>query len=159
MDRVHQLLSGKLPYPLFRQGEAPRSVLLERFTLDVHSVLLATGSFWQGIDVPGETLSCLIVDKLPFDSPSDPLVAARIEAVRKRGGNPFMEYQLPSAIITLKQGLGRLIRSSKDSGILAILDVRIATARYGAQFLRSLPAIPMEHDLGAVEEFFRRRQD
>ncbi len=156
LDRVHLRLSGELPYPLFRQGQAPRSVLLERFTRDVHSVLLATGSFWQGIDVPGETLSCLIVDKLPFDSPGDPLVAARIDAIHKRGDNAFMGYQLPAAIIALKQGLGRLIRSSTDFGVLAILDARIVTARYGGQFLRSLPAMPVKHDLSDVEAFFRR---
>ncbi len=156
LNRVHRRLSADLPYPLFRQGQAPRSVLLERFTLDIHSVLLATGSFWQGIDVPGETLSCLIVDKLPFDSPGDPLVAARIESISKRGDNPFMDYQLPAAIIALKQGLGRLIRSSADFGILAILDARIVTARYGGQFLRSLPAVPVKHDLRDVETFFRR---
>ncbi len=156
LNRVHQHLSSDLPYALFRQGQAPKSILLERFTRDVHSVLLATGSFWQGIDVPGETLSCLIVDKLPFDSPGDPLVAARIEAIRKRGENPFMDYQLPAAIIALKQGLGRLIRSSTDFGILAILDARIVTARYGGQFLHSLPAMPVKHDLSDVEAFFRR---
>lgn len=157
LHRVHERLSGALPYPLFRQGQAPRSVLLEWFTRDVHSVLLATGSFWQGIDVPGETLSCLIVDKLPFESPGDPLVAARIEAVRKRGDNPFMDYQLPTAIIALKQGLGRLIRNNTDYGILAVLDDRIVTARYGGRFLRSLPPIPVKHDLGEIHAFFRRK--
>ena len=154
MNRVHQRLSGTLPFALYRQGEAPRSVLLDRFTRDVHSVLLATGSFWQGVDVPGETLSCLIVDKLPFYSPGDPLVAARIDAVRSRGGNPFMDFQLPTAIIALKQGLGRLIRSTSDRGVLAILDTRLVTARYGAHFFRSLPAMPMSHDLSAVAGFF-----
>jgi ATP-dependent DNA helicase DinG len=129
-------------------------VLLERFTRDVHSVLLATGSFWQGVDVPGEALSCLIVDKLPFDSPGDPLVAARIEMVRTKGGNPFMDYQLPSAIIALKQGLGRLIRSTADRGILAVLDARMVTSRYGTQFFRSLPAMPVGHELTELERFF-----
>ncbi|MCF8062354.1 MAG: ATP-dependent DNA helicase, partial [Deltaproteobacteria bacterium] len=156
LNRVHQRLSGELPYTLYRQGEAPRSVLLERFTRDVHSVLLATGSFWQGVDVPGEALSCLVVDKLPFDSPGDPLVAARIHAIRTRGDNPFMDYQLPAAIISLKQGLGRLVRSSADRGVLAVLDARIVTARYGARFFRSLPAMPLKHELADVEAFFRR---
>ena len=154
LHRVRQRLASELPFPLFCQGEAPRSVLLERFTQDVHSVLLATGSFWQGVDVPGEALSCLIVDKLPFDSPGDPLVAARIEMVRTRGGNPFMDYQLPSAIIALKQGLGRLIRSTADRGILAVLDARMVTSRYGAQFFRSLPVMPVGHELADLERFF-----
>jgi ATP-dependent DNA helicase DinG len=157
LNRVHDALSEDLPYALFRQGEAPRSVLLQRFTRDVHSVLLATGSFWQGIDVPGEALSCLIVDKLPFDSPGDPLVAARIEAIRSRGDNPFMDYQLPAAIIALKQGLGRLIRSSTDHGILAVLDSRIVTARYGGRFLKSLPPVPVSHELTDIEAFFGRQ--
>ncbi len=153
LNRVHQRLADDFPYALFRQGDAPRSVLLKRFTEDVHSVLLATGSFWQGVDVPGETLTCLIVDKLPFDSPGDPLVAARIESIRNRGENPFMSYQLPGAIITLKQGLGRLIRSSEDRGVLAVLDARIVKARYGGHFFRSLPGIPLSHTLAAVEAF------
>jgi len=155
LNRVHQRLSHAFPYPLYRQGEAPRSVLLDRFTRNVHSVLLATGSFWQGVDVPGETLSCLVVDKLPFDSPGDPLVAARMNAIRERGDNPFMDYQLPAAIIALKQGLGRLIRSSADRGVLAVLDARIVTARYGGQFFRSLPDMPLRHELEAVAAFFR----
>ena len=154
LNRVHQRLSHSFPYPLYRQGEAPRSVLLDRFTRNIHSVLLATGSFWQGVDVPGETLSCLVVDKLPFDSPGDPLVAARMNAIRARGDNPFMDYQLPAAIIALKQGLGRLIRSSADRGVLSVLDARIVTARYGGQFFRSLPAMPLKHELSAVAAFF-----
>lgn len=154
LNRVYQRLAENFPYTLFRQGEAPRSSLLERFTRDVHSVLLATGSFWQGVDVPGETLSCLIVDKLPFGSPGDPLVAARIESIRNRGENPFMTYQLPGAIIALKQGLGRLIRSSTDRGVLAIMDARIVKARYGEHFFRSLPDMPVKHTLSVVSEFF-----
>jgi ATP-dependent DNA helicase DinG len=106
------------------------------------------------VDVPGESLSCLIVDKLPFDSPGDPLVAARIEAIRARKGNPFIDYQLPSAIISLKQGLGRLIRKSSDRGILSILDNRIINSRYGRFFLDSLPMMPVVHNLEAINEFF-----
>ena len=128
--------------------------VLEAFKRDTHSVLLATGSFWQGVDVPGEALSCLIVDKLPFDSPGDPLVAARIDLIRSRGGNPFMEYQLPAAIIALKQGLGRLIRKSSDRGVLCVLDVRIIRSRYGPFFLQSLPEVPLTHDLEALRRFF-----
>jgi ATP-dependent DNA helicase DinG len=149
------LISGNLPYTIFRQGDAPRSILLQRFRQDTHSVLLATGSFWQGVDVPGEALSCLIVDKLPFDSPGDPLVAARIESIHSKGGNPFMEYQLPSAIISLKQGLGRLIRKSSDRGVLAILDVRILKGRYGRFFFNSLPEITVSNEMEDIRSFFK----
>jgi ATP-dependent DNA helicase DinG len=151
---AHARLHGNIPFTLYRQGDAPRSALLEAFRTDTQSVLLATGSFWEGVDVPGEALSCLIIDKLPFDSPGDPLVAARIEAIRSRGGNPFMDYQLPSAIISLKQGLGRLIRNSSDRGVLAVLDPRLVSTRYGRFFLESLPGMPLTHDLEDVRRFF-----
>ena len=154
LNLVYELLKDKLPYAIHRQGEAPRSILLEEFKQDIHSVLLATGSFWQGVDVPGEALSGLIIDKLPFDSPGDPMVAARIEAIRERGENPFMEYQIPSAIISLKQGLGRLIRKVSDRGILAILDSRVLTSRYGRFFIDSLPGMPLSHDLKDIDRFF-----
>jgi ATP-dependent DNA helicase DinG len=154
LNFVHQALEGRTPYTILRQGDAPRSVLLERFRHDIHSVLLATGSFWQGVDVPGESLSCLIIDKLPFDSPGEPLVAAKIDAIRDQGGNPFMDYQVPSAIISLKQGLGRLIRKSSDKGVLSVLDTRILTSRYGRFFLDSLPQIPLSHDLSDIARFF-----
>ncbi len=154
LNLVWLILKDNVPYTILKQGDAPRSVLLDAFRQDVHSVLLGTASFWQGVDVPGEALSCLIVDKLPFDSPGDPLVAARIDAIRNREGNPFMEYQVPSAIITLKQGLGRLIRKSSDSGILSVLDIRIMTSRYGRFFLDSLPKIPVSHDLSDISHFF-----
>jgi ATP-dependent DNA helicase DinG len=154
LNIVYELISGKLPYTVYRQGDAPRSILLERFRQDTHSVLLATGSFWQGVDVPGEALSCLIVDKLPFDSPGDPMVAARIETIQSKGGNPFMEYQLPSAIISLKQGLGRLIRKRSDRGVLAILDGRILTARYGRFFFDSLPEMTVSNEMEDIRSFF-----
>jgi len=154
LNVVHQILEGRTPYTIHRQGDAPRSLLLEKFRRDIHSVLLATGSFWQGVDVPGESLSCLIIDKLPFDSPGEPLVAARIDAIRDKGGNPFMEYQVPSAIISLKQGLGRLIRKNSDRGILSVLDTRIVTSRYGRFFLDSLPEIPLSHELSDIGRFF-----
>ena len=154
LNLVYQLLHEKMPYTIFKQGEAPRSSLLEQFRLDTHSVLMATGSFWQGVDVPGEALSCLIIDKLPFDSPGDPLVGGRIESVRARGGNPFMDYQLPSAIISLKQGLGRLIRNVSDRGILSVLDIRMITSRYGRFFFDSLPQVPLSHELSDIRRFF-----
>ena len=151
---VHGQLEGKIPYKIYKQGDAPKSVILQSFRQDTHSVLLATGSFWQGVDVPGETLSCLIIDKLPFDSPGDPLVAARIESIRAGNGNPFMNYQLPSAIISLKQGLGRLIRNSSDRGVLSVLDIRMVNSRYGRHFFESLPAIPLSHELADVQALF-----
>ncbi len=153
LNAVSEFLEGKVPFTIFRQGDAPRSVLLDEFRKDIHSVLLGTGSFWQGVDVPGEALTCLIVDKLPFDSPGEPLVAARIDAIHNQGGNPFMEYQLPSAVMSLKQGLGRLIRTSTDEGILAVLDNRIVTKKYGQFFLNSMPKIPISHDLSDISRF------
>jgi ATP-dependent DNA helicase DinG len=156
LNLVHGEIEGRIPFTVLKQGDAPRSVLLEDFRQDTSSVLLATGSFWQGVDVPGEALSCLIIDKLPFDSPGDPLVAARIESIRTRGGNPFMEYQLPSAIISLKQGLGRLIRKSSDRGLLSIMDTRMITSRYGRFFFLSLPEIPLSHELHDVHRFFEQ---
>ncbi len=156
LNTVYKLIKDKISYPLQRQGDAPRSVLLEAFRENIHSVLLATGSFWQGVDVPGEALSCVIVDKLPFDSPGDPLVAARIEAITVRGGNSFFEFQVPSAIISLKQGLGRLIRKATDRGILSVLDIRILNSRYGRFFIESLPEIPISHDLEDINRFFNK---
>jgi ATP-dependent DNA helicase DinG len=156
LNLVFQILEGNIPYTMFRQGDAPRSILLDEFRRDIHSVLLATASFWQGIDVPGESLSCLIIDKLPFEPPNDPVVAARIDAIRDRGGNPFTEYQVPSAIISLKQGLGRLIRNNSDRGVLSVLDVRVLTSRYGRFFLESLPKMPISHDIDDITRFFEQ---
>jgi ATP-dependent DNA helicase DinG len=156
MNAVYDRIKDNLPYKVLRQGDSPKSILLDQFRDDTHSVLLATGSFWEGVDVPGESLSCLIVDKLPFDSPGDPLVSARIEVIRARNGNPFMEYQLPSAIIALKQGLGRLIRKQSDRGVLSILDSRIIKSRYGRLFIESLPEMNVTHDLKDVRKFFEQ---
>ena len=136
------------------QGTAPRSQLLKQFREIPNSVLFATSSFWQGVDVVGEALSCVIVDKLPFASPSDPVTSARIEAIRARGGEPFNEYQVPLAILTLQQGLGRLIRHRRDRGVLAVLDPRMRTKGYGRRFIASVPPAPVVHDLDAVERFF-----
>jgi ATP-dependent DNA helicase DinG len=155
LNAVAERLAGQVPFPLLVQGEAPRAALLEQFRITPHAVLLATSSFWQGVDVVGEQLSCVIVDKLPFASPSDPVVAARIERLRNRGQDAFGEYQVPVAVLMLKQGLGRLIRSSSDRGILAVLDSRLLNRGYGGRFLHSLPPARLVHDLQLVERFIQ----
>ena len=140
-----------LDYPILVQGTAPRTAAAQQFRETPHAVLFATSSFWQGVDVVGEALSCVIVDKLPFASPADPITSARIDAIRARGGEPFDEYQVPLAILALQQGLGRLIRHRRDRGVLAVLDPRLRTKGYGRRFLASLPPAPVVHELGAVE--------
>ncbi len=155
MNKTYQSIMGKIPYTIFKQGDIPKLILLEKFKKDTHSVLLATKSFWQGVDFPGETLTSLIIDKLPFDSPGEPLVASRINSIKECKGNPFFEYQLPSAIISLKQGLGRLIRKSNDIGVLSILDKRMKTAPYHKVIIRSLPNIPLIYDLSKMETFLK----
>ena len=152
---VQPFVEMALPYPVLVQGAAPRSVLIEDFRRRPHAILLATSSFWQGVDVVGEALSCVIIDKLPFASPSDPVTAARIEAVNGRGGDAFGEYQVPLAILTLQQGLGRLIRHRADRGVLAVLDPRLRTMGYGRRFLDSLPPAPVTSDIRDVERFFQ----
>ena len=151
---VQQFVEMSLAYPILVQGTAPRSVLIEQFRSTPNAVLLATSSFWQGVDVVGEALSCVIVDKLPFASPGDPVTAARIEAINARGGDAFAEYQVPLAILALQQGLGRLLRHRSDRGVLAVLDPRLKTMGYGRRFLDSLPPAPVTHDLEAVGRFF-----
>jgi ATP-dependent DNA helicase DinG len=150
---VQALAEMVLEYPILVQGSAPRTVLLRRFRETPNAVLFATASFWQGIDVAGDALSCVIVDKLPFASPADPIMAARIEAIRAAGGEPFDEYQVPLAILALQQGLGRLIRHRQDRGVLAVLDPRLRTRGYGRRFLDSLPAAPIVHEVAIVERF------
>jgi ATP-dependent DNA helicase DinG len=150
---VQGITEMALDYPIFVQGTAPRSQLLKQFRETPHSVLLATSSFWQGVDVVGDALSCVIVDKLPFASPGDPIMAARIDAIRARGGEPFGEYQVPLAILALQQGLGRLIRHRRDRGVLAVLDPRLQTKGYGRRFLASIPPAPVVHELDAVSTF------
>jgi ATP-dependent DNA helicase DinG len=154
MNDIYQRLLGELAFPMLRQGDAPKSALLEEFRLTPNAVLFVTSSFWQGVDVQGEQLSCVIIDRLPFAVPSDPVVAARVKAIDAEGGNAFFQYQVPAAVITLKQGFGRLIRSLHDRGLLVLLDNRILKKQYGRVFIESLPNYKRTTDLRVVEEFF-----
>jgi ATP-dependent DNA helicase DinG len=151
---IQQIAEIELPYPVLVQGSAPRSALLDEFRTTPNAVLLATSSFWQGVDVMGDALSCVIIDKLPFTSPGDPITAARIEAIADRGGQPFGEYQVPLAILALLQGLGRLIRHRDDRGVLAVLDPRLQTMGYGRRFLASLPPAGITREIADIERFF-----
>lgn len=154
MHEIYERLLGYLEFPMLKQGDAPKSALLEEFRITPNAVLFGTSSFWQGVDVQGEQLSCVIIDRLPFAVPSDPVVAARVKAIDNGGGNAFYDYQVPSAVITLKQGFGRLIRSLHDRGLLALLDNRILKKQYGKVFVESLPRYSRTTDLRKVEEFF-----
>jgi ATP-dependent DNA helicase DinG len=154
MNDVYHRLLGELEFPMLRQGDAPKTALLEEFRLTPNAVLFATSSFWQGVDVQGEQLSCVIIDRLPFAVPTDPVVAARVKAIDAEGGNAFFQYQVPAAVITLKQGFGRLIRSLHDRGLLVLLDNRILKKQYGRTFIESLPNYKKTTDLRVVENFF-----
>ena len=154
LRRVREALEGTLPWPLMAQGDEARHKLLERFRASRNAVLLATSSFWHGVDVQGEALSLVVIDKLPFDVPNDPVVSARIESIRRAQGKPFVDYQVPAAVIDLKQGLGRLIRSRQDRGILAVMDGRLLTRPYGRIFLNSIPPYRLVHELDDVRRFF-----
>jgi ATP-dependent DNA helicase DinG len=154
MRQIYDRIAFDIDYPTLLQGTGPRNALLEEFRATPGSVLFATSSFWQGVDVPGEQLSLVIIDKLPFAAPSDPVVEARIRTIREQGGNPFYDYQIPQAALALKQGFGRLIRSRSDRGVLALLDNRITKQRYGQVFFDSLPEYGFTTELSEVEKFF-----
>lgn len=154
LDHAADALRGRIHYPVLVQGEAPKRELVERFRAAGNAVLLGTASFWEGVDVAGPALSCVIIDKLPFASPGDPVMQARLDALRAAGGNPFAQYQLPQAVIALKQGAGRLIRGMEDRGVLVLCDPRLRSRGYGRVFLDSLPPMPRTDDAGAVERFF-----
>lgn len=153
MHEVFRLFDGKISFPLLLQGRKAKRALLQEFRTRIDSVLLATSSFWQGIDVPGEALSCVVIDKLPFEVPDDPVTAAKVDRISRNGGNAFYEYQVPRAAIQLKQGIGRLIRTSTDRGIIAIFDSRMLTKSYGQVFVKSLPPCRVVHSLDEIEAF------
>jgi ATP-dependent DNA helicase DinG len=154
LRRAHELLRDRLPYPLLVQGTGSRSELLERFRSLGHAVLLGSQSFWEGVDVRGDALSVVVIDKLPFAPPDDPVLAARIEGLRAQGGNPFTELQLPQAVLQLKQGAGRLIRDETDRGVLMLCDPRLVSKPYGKRIVASLPAMKRTRSLEEVEAFF-----
>jgi len=155
MNQIFELVRERVRFPMLLQGTAPRMALLERFRTTPNAVLFATSSFWQGVDVPGQQLSCVIIDRLPFAVPTDPIVAARVRTLTEEGRNAFAEYQIPEAVLALKQGFGRLIRTRTDRGVLAILDNRIQRMQYGKIFIESLPEYSLSRDIAEVERFMK----
>ncbi|MGZ5050405.1 MAG: ATP-dependent DNA helicase [Methylobacter sp.] len=155
LKEAAELLEKKVDFPLLIQGSRPKGVLLEQFKAAGNAILLGTSSFWEGVDVRGEALSCVIIDKLPFASPGDPVLKARMDTMTKQGRNPFFEYQLPSAVIALRQGIGRLIRDVTDRGVLMVCDPRLLKRSYGQIFLDSVPAMKRTRDIEDVRAFFR----
>lgn len=155
MNEAHEFLRQRLDYPIFVQGQKPKHQLLAAFKEAGEAVLLGTSSFWEGVDVRGEALTCVMIDKLPFASPGDPVLQARMDQIRQQGGNPFMDFQLPTAVINLKQGAGRLIRDLEDYGVLVIGDPRVMSKRYGKSFIKSLPEMPVTQSLQAVQGFYK----
>ena len=154
LQEAATLLEGTVEYPLLVQGSAPRADLLARFRRLGNAILLGTSSFWEGVDVRGDALSCVVIDKLPFASPGDPVLQARSDALRRQGRNPFMDYQLPNAVIALKQGAGRLIRDVNDRGVLVLCDPRLRQRSYGRVFLNSLPGMRRAGNLQDICDFF-----
>ncbi len=154
MDHVADYLEGRLDYPVLVQGTASRQALLEEFRENTESVLLAVASFWEGVDISGDSLSCVLIDKLPFEVPSDPVIQSRMKVIEEEGGKPFFQFQVPRAILSLRQGVGRLMRSSEDRGVIGIMDIRLYSKGYGRIFRASLPPSPVVRTLEDVEQFF-----
>jgi len=159
LKQAEMLLKDKLDYPLLVQGSRPKGLLLEQFKEAGNAVLLGTSSFWEGVDVRGEALSCVIIDKLPFSSPGDPVLKARLNAMERQGRNPFFEHQLPAAVIALRQGIGRLIRDVKDRGVLMVCDPRLLKRSYGQIFLDSVPPMKRTRDIEDVRAFFQQETE
>ena len=157
LNQAAEFLQDRFAFPLLVQGTAPRDALLREFRERGNAVLLGTGSFWEGVDVRGDALSVVVIDKLPFAAPDDPVLAARIDAINQQGGSAFMDYQLPRAVIALKQGVGRLIRDTTDTGVMMICDPRLVSKPYGRIFLRSLPPMHRTRDLAEVRSFIARK--
>jgi len=155
LNEAAELLKDRIEYPILVQGDSSQAEMIKKFRQLGNAVLMGTSSFWEGVDVRGEALSCVIIDKLPFASPGDPVLEARIKSIRDNGGNPFFDYQLPQAVIALKQGVGRLIRDDNDKGVLVICDPRLRSKRYGVTFLESLPRVPKTSKLEVVQRFFK----
>lgn len=155
MNEAYEFLHSRIEYPVLVQGQKPKHQLLATFKEDGQSVLLGTSSFWEGVDVRGDALTCVMIDKLPFASPGDPVLQARMDVIKQQGGNPFMDFQLPNAVISLKQGAGRLMRDMSDYGVLVIGDPRVMNKRYGKTFISSLPEMPVTQSLKAVEKFYQ----
>jgi ATP-dependent DNA helicase DinG len=156
-EELRQAWNDAPPVPMLVQGDAPRDQLLRAFREAGNAVLLGTGSFWEGVDVKGTALSVVIIDKLPFAVPDDPLLKARLAAIRAQGGNPFFDEQVPQAVIALKQGVGRLIRDAGDFGVVMLCDPRLVTKGYGRIFIQSLPPMRRTRELAEVEQFLRER--
>lgn len=159
LHEAARLLEGRIDYPILIQGQMPKRELIEAFQSVGNAILLGTSSFWEGVDVRGEALSLVVIDKIPFGSPGDPVMGARIDHMKQAGGNPFYEYQIPQAAIALKQGVGRLIRDVTDSGVLVLCDPRIRSRNYGEVFITSLPPMPITRDINEVQDFYRRERE
>jgi ATP-dependent DNA helicase DinG len=159
MEHAWLALRDRLAYPVLVQGTSPRHELLRQFTEETESVMFAVASFWEGVDIPGETLSMVIIDKLPFEVPTDPVIMARMNRIRAAGGNPFFDFQVPRAILSLRQGMGRLMRCSRDRGVMAVLDARLSSKGYGRRFLASMPPSPVCRDLQTIENFFAENDE